>query len=202
MVKTWQIRYEPRCAACGECLGAPEETQRGAEEQVEGEGYGKICRYCDSYLDDIEIVAVARLCADPIATVRQAHPRAFALPPGALYSEWSIIPDAAVSPLPKRIASGATEAEAWAAAASLPAYDDPIWSEPDREFWREEGISLTTGEVMRQGHAATRCSYCGTVDDDPPEEIEDHCDECGQTGYISSGYAVYSGLALYFLGTE
>ena len=58
---------------------------------------------------------------DPIATVRQAHPRAFALPPGALYSEWSIIPDAAVSPLPKRIASGATEAEAWAAAASLPA---------------------------------------------------------------------------------
>ena len=87
-------------------------------------------------------------------------------------------------------------------AAFVPAYDDPIWCQTDREFWREEGVSLTTGEVIGQGHAATRCSYCGTVDDDPPEEIEDHCDECGQNGYISSGYAVYFGLALYFLGTE
>jgi hypothetical protein len=54
---------------------------------------------------------------DPIATVRQVHPRAFALPPGARCGQWSIIPSANSSPLPYPIAEGATEAAAWLAAA-------------------------------------------------------------------------------------
>ncbi len=54
---------------------------------------------------------------DPIATVRQVHPRAFALPPGALCGQWSIIPHANSSPLDWPMAKGDTEAAAWLAAA-------------------------------------------------------------------------------------
>jgi len=54
---------------------------------------------------------------DPIATVRQVHPHAFALPPGALSGGWLIIPSANRSPLPDPIAEGPTEAAAWLAAA-------------------------------------------------------------------------------------
>lgn len=53
---------------------------------------------------------------DPIATVRRKHPHAFALPPGALCGQWSIIPSANSIPLPLALAEGATEAAAWAAA--------------------------------------------------------------------------------------
>ena len=45
------------------------------------------------------------------------HPRAFALPPGALCGQWSIIPHANSSPLDWPMAKGDTEAAAWLAAA-------------------------------------------------------------------------------------
>ena len=116
MIRTPQVTIRIDCAGCGALVEHHTAGFLSAQarcDRMDAEGWA--CPNCDGKEPRIS-VAVAIL-PDPIATVRQVHPRAFALPPGALYSEWSIIPDAAVSPLPKRIASGATEAEAWAAAA-------------------------------------------------------------------------------------
>ena len=84
----------------------------------------------------------------------------------------------------------------------MKAYDDPKWSEGDREMFRAEGVEVTTAEVEAEGIPATRCSYCGFVEDEPPppEEVEDRCLMCGKEGYISTGYLVRRRGVGYFLG--
>jgi Lar family restriction alleviation protein len=60
-----------------------------------------------------------RVPALNVEVVRRKHPKAFALPPGALSGRWTIIPHANSSPLPRPIAEGDSEAAAWEAAAKV-----------------------------------------------------------------------------------
>ena len=80
---------------------------------MDAEGWA--CPNCDGKEPRIS-VAVAML-PDPIATVRQVHPRAFALPPCPANGRpnWSVYPHAEWPP--DSIAEGPTEAAAWLAAA-------------------------------------------------------------------------------------
>lgn len=84
----------------------------------------------------------------------------------------------------------------------MKAYNDPQWSEGDREMFRAEGLDLTTAEVEAEGIPATQCGNCGFVEDEPepPEEVEDRCLMCGEEGYISTGYLIRRRGVDYFLG--
>lgn len=84
----------------------------------------------------------------------------------------------------------------------MKAYNDPKWSEGDREMFRAEGLEVTTAEVEAEGVPATQCGNCGYVEDEPvpAEEVEDHCEKCGKDGYISTGYLVRRRGVDYFLG--
>jgi hypothetical protein len=83
----------------------------------------------------------------------------------------------------------------------MKAYNDPRWSEGDREMFRAKGLEVTTAEV-EAGIPATQCGNCGFVEDEPApaEEVEDHCDMCGNDGYISTGFLVRRGGVDYFMG--
>ena len=116
MICTPQVTIRIDCAGCGALVEHHTAGFLSAQarcDRMDAEGWA--CPNCDGKEPRIS-VAVAML-PDPIATVRQVHPRAFALPPGALCGQWSIIPHANSSPLDWPMAKGDTEAAAWLAAA-------------------------------------------------------------------------------------
>ena len=114
MILTPQAVFRVTCAGCnstrsgGAFLSRTEAQALASQEQP-------ACGICGSVRRSMYWVFEER--PDPIATVRQVHPRAFALPPGALCGQWSIIPHANSSPLDWPMAKGDTEAAAWLAAA-------------------------------------------------------------------------------------
>ena len=116
MIRTPQVAATLQCNFCGVSLSKrlPYAEAMAAKAAMEPWECSPSCG-CVA----IHVALSIRLTLDPIATVRQVHPRAFALPPGALCGQWSIIPSANRSPLPDPIAEGATEAAAWLAAAAV-----------------------------------------------------------------------------------
>ena len=116
MIRTPQVAAMLQCNLCGVSLSErlPYAEAMAAKAAMEPWECSPSCG-CVA----VHVALSIRLTLDPIATVRQVHPRAFALPPGALCGQWSIIPSANRSPLPDPIAEGATEAAAWLAAAAV-----------------------------------------------------------------------------------
>lgn len=84
----------------------------------------------------------------------------------------------------------------------MKAYNDPKWSEGDREMFRAEGLEVTTAEVEAEGILATQCGYCGHVDDKPEDAVqeEDRCPECERDFFISTGFLIRRRGVDYFLG--
>lgn len=114
MIRTPQVAATLQCNFCGVSLSRRLPYTVATSTRAAMEPWR-----CDERCGGTQIdltLSIARL-PDPIATVRAKHPRAFALPPGALSGGWLIIPSANSSPLPYPIAEGPTEAAAWLAAA-------------------------------------------------------------------------------------
>jgi len=114
MIRTPQLVFRVSCACGGTDQGGLDNYPAAcaAKERLVESGANCICGG-----NAWGIYWRSEWLPDPIATVRQVHPRAFALPPGALSGGWLIIPSANSSPLDWPIAKGDTEAAAWLAAA-------------------------------------------------------------------------------------
>lgn len=114
MIRTPQLVFRVSCACGGTDQGGLDNypAAHALKERLIESGANCICGG-----NAWDIYWRSEWLPDPVATVRQKYPRAFALPPGALCGQWSIIPSANRSSLPDPIAEGATEAAAWLAAA-------------------------------------------------------------------------------------
>ena len=114
MINTPQLVFRVSCPCGGTAQGGFDDylAARAAKERLVESGAKCICGG-----NAWGLYWRSEWRPDPVATVRQVHPRAFALPPGALCGQWSIIPHANSSPLDWPMAKGDTEAAAWLAAA-------------------------------------------------------------------------------------
>ena len=116
MIRTPQVAAMLQCNLCGVSLSERLSYAEAILTRAAMEPW-KCDESCGG--TQIEVKPNIAMLPDPIATVRRIHPRAFALPPGALSGGWLIIPSANRSPLPDPIAEGPTEAAAWLAAAAV-----------------------------------------------------------------------------------